>query len=86
MKNLLLMALMFLFLTACTTSTAQDTSIENEVNQGHISVDAVLNLARASFLKGCIQSKNIYAKNVKNGFDDCKDLADKHVIILRTKL
>lgn len=65
-----LLNLFFIFLvTGCASQKYKN--IKKEYNEGNISLNAVLNLARTSYLKGC-------QENSKKVFEDCKNKADKH--------
>jgi hypothetical protein len=58
-----------LLFTSCASYKYQD--IKKEYKNGKISLNAVLNMARSSYLKGCTE-------NSKHDFEKCKKLAQKH--------
>ncbi|MEX1098852.1 MAG: hypothetical protein WEB87_00415 [Bacteriovoracaceae bacterium] len=69
--------LLLLALGSCASS--QKRSIVDEVDEGNISVQSVLDLARNSYLKGCVDGKNIFAAEIKqSSFETCRDHAKEH--------
>jgi hypothetical protein len=65
----LLNLVFIIFLTSCANQKYK--RIKKEYNEGNISLNAVLNLARTSYLKGCQENSN-------KDFEDCKNKASKH--------
>tara|TARA_Y100001936_G_C15867913_1_gene556037 strand:- start:542 stop:811 length:270 start_codon:yes stop_codon:yes gene_type:complete len=71
----LLASLTVLGLTSCSSTR----SIVDEVNDGNISAQAVVDLARSSYLKGCVDSKNKFSpEKKKSSFTPCLDMAKLH--------
>lgn len=71
--------LCLLFLSCAHNRPVHKHSIVDEVNQGNISSQTVLDLARTSYLRGCVDSKNRWhpEKN-KPAFNTCLKMAREH--------
>lgn len=70
---------LFFALSCSHQRPAQEPSIVEEYHQENISIDAILNLARASYLKGCVDGKNLFSAGTKqSAFKACRDLSTKH--------
>ncbi|MCO4753446.1 MAG: hypothetical protein KC478_03140 [Bacteriovoracaceae bacterium] len=64
---------------AMAVSCSTTRSVVDEVNEGNIQIQSVLDLARNSYLKGCVDSKNHFAPLIKkSSFETCRDLAKEH--------
>lgn len=71
--------ILLLLLSSCSSFSRKSPSIIDEIEQENISVDAVLNLARSSYLKGCVDSKNYFIpEKDKSAFVDCMNMAKLH--------
>jgi hypothetical protein len=71
---------LLILLTGCATTgksdKAQSVSIKDELEQGNIDLQSVLDLGRSAYLKGCIDSKNYFMKDtVFSAYDACMELA-----------
>ncbi|MBC76987.1 MAG: hypothetical protein CME64_13320 [Halobacteriovoraceae bacterium] len=72
----LIVSFLLLGLVSCST---RPRSIVDEVNDGNITTQTVLDLARSSYLKGCVDSKNEFAPELnKSVFTQCVDMAKVH--------
>ncbi len=80
MKPLLVRTAIVLGLCACSSAQQKRRSVVDEVNEGNISVATVLDLARSSYLKGCVDGKNEFApeKRSESAFDPCLMKAKEH--------
>lgn len=78
MKRLLVSSLALL--AACSSAPKKSRSVVDEVNEGNISAATVLDLARSSYLKGCVDGKNTFApeKGSKSAFGPCLNKAREH--------
>ena len=76
----LLLASSFLLAISCASHNKKLRSVVDEVNEGNISVATVLDLARSSYLKGCVDGKNTFApeKSYKSSFGPCLSKAKQH--------
>ena len=58
---------------------APSESIVDQVEEERISVMAVLDLARNSYLKGCVDGKNLFASKIAgSAFEKCRDMGIEH--------
>lgn len=70
-----------ILLTILTTGCAiqKTKSIIDERKENNISSNAILNLARTSYLRGCVDSKNYwFPEKNKAAFNRCSDMANEH--------
>ena len=75
-KPILLLAAL---LSAASCASRNPRSIVNEVEEGNISTQSVLDLARNSYLKGCVDGKNVFAPHLKeSSFEKCVKHAKEH--------
>jgi|SaaInlStandDraft_5_1057022.scaffolds.fasta_scaffold351908_2 hypothetical protein len=67
-----------LILSACSSSPVK--VIKQEHAKGNISLDSILNLAKTSYIKGCIGGMNLIKKKRSHGkrFNLCKAKAQEH--------
>lgn len=70
---------LIVLLTSCSHHIHPKKGIIDEVNEGNISSQSVLDLARSSYLRGCVDSKNYWLpeKNV-SAFEKCRQMAIEH--------
>ena len=78
-----LLSALALLLTACASQTKstqkEKRTIVDEVREENISTQTVLDLARSSYLKGCVDGKKLYAPELEtSSFERCKEHAFKH--------
>lgn len=77
MRPLLARPLLLLLLVSCASRNPR--SIVDEVSEDNISVQSVLDLARNSYLKGCVDSKNRFSPDTGGSvFNTCVDMAKEH--------
>lgn len=70
---------MLALVAACAGAPKKKRSIVDEVKEGNIQIQTVLDLARNSYLKGCVDGKNIFAAEInRSAFETCRDEAKKH--------
>lgn len=69
----------FLILFIISSCAHKKRSIVNEIDDENISIQTVLDLARTSYLRGCVDSKNHwYPKKNVRAFPKCKEMAKLH--------
>lgn len=78
-------ALSLLALIALAACSAPKTrSVVGEVRKNNISVQSVLDLARSSYLKGCVDGKNLFASEIRqSAFAPCLETAKEHEAEIR---
>jgi len=76
----MLKILSLLLLTAC--AQTKYTSIREELNNENISMRSILDLSRASYLKGCTDSSKKFSTLAPNHFDECVGMAIEHQITI----
>lgn len=85
MLRTLILSLVLLAAASC--ASRKPRSIVDEVSQENISIQTVLDLARSSYLKGCVDGKNIFAAETQqSSFETCRDHAMKHQEEIRSIL
>lgn len=75
------MRLLFIFfiLSSCSHNSTKHKSFVDEINEENISVKSILDLARSSYLKGCVDSKNYWLPDKKvSSFEQCKTMGIEH--------
>ncbi len=74
--------LMGLFCSCSTLSGPKPKGIKEELKKHDIGLESLLDLARSSYLKGCVDGKNtfvkIYPENKRSSFAKCTDMAKSH--------
>jgi len=77
--KLLVSLLIFTVFTSC-ASFNKKKQLKNEINNGEVSTGAVIDLARSSYLKGCVEGIKHLTKKQSKGvyFDFCKVKAKLH--------
>ena len=77
--NLPLSLITILLLTSC-ASVNKKAQLKHEINDGQVSTGAVIDLARSSYLKGCIDGIKHLTKKQSKGvyFEFCKVKAKSH--------
>jgi hypothetical protein len=71
--------LIFVILSSCSHHSTKRKSFVDEINEENISVKSILDLARSSYLKGCVDSKNYWLPEKKvSSFEQCKTMALEH--------
>lgn len=65
------------FILALLSSCAHQ-GIKEEIREERISLQAVLDLGRSSYLKGCVDSKNEFSSSKESSFVRCRELAKEH--------
>lgn len=59
-------------------------SFIDEINNENISAQSILDLARTSYLKGCVDSKNYwYPEKTVRAFPKCKKMAKEHELDIK---
>jgi hypothetical protein len=74
---MMIKGLLFLLLTSCATTSKKD-NLAFELANKSLSETTILDLARASYLKGCIEGKNTFGIMEISGFDYCLKMAKEH--------
>lgn len=68
-----------LIVSSCSQLTTKKRSIVDEVKEKNISKQTVLDLARSSYLRGCVDSKNYwFPEKDKAAFPKCLEMAQEH--------
>ena len=69
------LTLIIILISSCATDPYAP--IKNDIREKNVSVDAVLNIATTSYIKGCTEGLREVKKS-KGHFNQCKDLSLKH--------
>jgi len=77
---------------SCSTSATQSQGKPNgvsqsqkeELKQADISLGAMLDLARSSYLKGCVDGKRHFVNKRVNTFNKCVDMAKEHELEIKS--
>lgn len=68
-----------LIASSCSQLTTNNRSFVDEVKEKNISNQTVLDLARSSYLRGCVDSKNYwFPEKNKAAFPKCLEMAREH--------
>lgn len=72
--------LILLLVSSCAHHTKKNVDpLSSEMKRDGVSPSAITNLARTSYLKGCVDSKNYFlGRKAKPAFDKCLELAINH--------
>lgn len=52
-----------------------NSGIKAQITQGNIGLQSVLDLGRSAYLKGCIDSKNVFIPEKASVFETCREMA-----------
>ena len=63
-----------LLISSC-AGAKKTSGIGEQIKKGDIGLQSVLDLGRSAYLKGCIDSKNVFRPDATSAFDTCKELA-----------